>query len=294
MTLIQLRYFYVIAKYENYRRASEILNVSQPSLTKQIKNLEIELGIKLFEKDGRGVKLNKYGLIFFEETKDILERIDISVSNMKKYASNNGTIDMAYVFPLAYKYIPTLIRSYLDEIGNKNTTFNFHQSYTEEMIEGLKKDKYDIIFSSYVENEDDLTFHPILNQEMVIITSIDHPLAQKDKVVIKDLSSYPLIIYDNSTGLGRKTLEIFKKYKINANIIGESPDENSIASLVSEKLGIALVANVDSLKNHNIKINTISDVKIKHTVYLAYVKNRYQSKAVRNFISFVKEKSQLV
>lgn len=293
MTLIQLRYFYEIAKYENYRKASEVLNVSQPSLTKQIKNLERELGISLFEKDGRGVKLNKYGLIFFEETKDILEKIDISVSNMKKYASINGTIDMAYVFPLAYKYIPRLIRSYLNESGNNKTTFNFHQGYTREMIDGLKKDKYDIIFSSYVEDEE-LVFHPILNQEMVIITSIDHPLALKDEVVIGDLSSYPIIIYDNSTGLGEKTLEIFRKHKIKSNIIGEAPDESSIASLVEEKLGIALVANVEALKNHKIKINPIKDIKINHTVYLVYVKDRYQSKAVRSFISFVKEKNDLV
>jgi len=291
MNLNQLEYFCEVAKLENYRKAAENLNVSQPSLTKAIKSLEIELNINFFDKDGRGVKLNKYGKIFLTESENILENVQEVKNKMLKLSGNNGIIDIAYVFPLAYRYIPSLVNTYL-EIGKyNNTMFNFYQNYTENLITGLKKGVYDVIFSSYVPNEDDITFFPIMQQELVIITSLNHPLAEKKELDIKFLNENPVIIYDKKSGLGRKTIQIFNDYEINTQIIGESPDENAIASLVAENLGVALVANVDLLSKHNVSIHSIKNFDIVHNVYMAYNNSSYLTTSVISFINFVKEVS---
>ncbi len=289
MTLNQLLYFQTIAKHQHFRLAASELNISQPSLSRSISNLEDELGIVLFERKGRSINLTKYGRIFLEHVNQILSDVKAAEEQMRKLSGDAGHVDIAYVFPLASHYIPHMVRQFLQRDNNKNVRFNFHQSYTGEMIEGLKNERYDVIFGSYVENEPGIQFIPILNQEMVVITPIGHPLAQKDAIDIHDLECYPIIGYDKTSGLGRFTNRTYASYSLHPNIICESPDENAIASLVAENFGIALVANVSTLEHFPLVTLRIKDISWQHTVYLAYLKDHYQIPAVKNFISFIKK-----
>ena len=157
------------------------------------------------------------------------------------------------------------------------------------MISGLKTDQYDVIFGSYVENEPDIQFVPILNQEMIVITPLGHPLAGKADPVLQDLENYPVMGYDRTSGLGGFTNRIYSSYSMKPNIICESPNENAIASLVAENFGIALVADVEILDHFPLEKIHLANVNLRHTVYMAYMKNRYQIPAVRNFISFIQK-----
>lgn len=292
MTLNQLNYFIVVAKHEHFRLAAQELNISQPSLSKSITNLEEELGVVLFERKGRNVTLTKYGHIFLEYAEKILNEVRIAEKTMNKYSGNSGTIDIGYVFPLAAKYIPRNVKKFLSEEGNEGVTFNFYQLHTGELISGLKQEKYDAIFGSIVDNEPEIQFVPILKQEMIVITPINHPLSNKDTITLEELENYPIIGYERYSGLGRFTNHTYSTNNIHPNIIVESPDENAIASLVSEGFGIALVADVDILEHfklHKIHLNN----PIYHNVYMAYLKGRYQVKAVKNFISFIKRESSI-
>lgn len=289
MTLLQLEYFYQVAKLQHFRRASKKLNISQPSLTKSIQMLESELGLELFSRKGRNVELNKYGKIFLEHAEKILNEVSISKKRMTQLGGKGGTVDLAYVFPLSYRYIPKNVRKFLDIEENKNINFNFHQSYTKELIDGIHSDRYDVIFCAYKDNEPDIEFVPIVRQRLVIITSPDHPLSNCDQINIVELNNYPVIGYDKNSGLGKVTKNIYESYGINPNIICESPDENAIASLVAENFGIALAPEIDFLKNHKLKVHPIADINLYHTVYLAYKKNYYLSQSVRKFIDFIKK-----
>lgn len=289
MTLNQLVYFQAVARHQHFRLASSELNISQPSLSRSIASLEEELGIVLFERKGRTVALTKYGKVFLEHTNQILEDVRLAQKHMKKLAGNAGHVDIAYVFPLAARYIPHTVRRFLSNPKNKDLTFNFHQSHTGEMIAGLKSERYDVIFGSYVEDEPDIQFVPIMNQEMIVITPVGHPLTKKEPLELTDLESYPVIGYDRTSGLGRFTNRTYSSYGITPNIICESPDENAIASLVAEDFGIALVADVDILDHFKLERLHLTDVTLHHTVYMAYLKGHYQVPAVHNFISFIKK-----
>lgn len=287
MTLNQLLYFQTIAKYEHFRQASIELNLSQPSLSLSISSLEEELGLPLFERYGRNVRLTKYGEIFLDHVNTILQQCDFAKEHMKQLASNRGHIDIAYVFPLANHYVPNLVRRFLQTKGNENITFSFHQSHTSDMIEGLKSGKYDVIFGSYVEHEPDISFFPILHQELVVIVSNNHELAHCSSIDIDILEQYPIIGYDHGSGLGRKIEKFYHSKSLHPKIICESPDENSIAALVAEEFGIALVANVDCLKNHAIRILPLKGEDLYHTVYVAHRKNYYHIPSIEHFIQFI-------
>ena len=266
MTLNQILYFQTVARHQHFRLAAAELSISQPSLSRSIAALEEELGIILFERKGRTVTLTKYGKLFLEHADRILDEVRLAQKHMKKLSGNAGHVDIGYVFPLAAHYIPHTVRRFLSTQKNKDVTFNFHQSHTGEMIHGLKNEKYDVIFGSYVEDEPDIQFVPILNQEMIIITPVGHPLSKKEQVSIHDLEHYPLIGYDRTSGLGRFTSRTYTSYTLHPNIICESPDENAIASLVAEDFGIALVADVAILDHFKLEKLHLSDVTLHHTV----------------------------
>ena len=192
MTLNQMIYFQTIAKHEHFRLAATELNLSQPSLSRSIATLEDELGVILFERKGRNVALTKSGKLFLEHVNRILDEVTIAQKQMQTLSGNAGHIDIAYVFPLAASYIPHTVRCFLNKPKNENVTFNFHQSHTGEMIRGLKNERFDVIFGSYVEGEPEIQFVPIMNQEMIVITPVGHPLATKEEITLHDLERYPV------------------------------------------------------------------------------------------------------
>lgn len=289
MTLNQLTYFQTIANLEHFRQAAAKLNLSQPSLSRSIASLEEELGIILFERQGRNIRLTKYGRIFLEHVNKILGEVNTAKTRMQQLSSDKGHVDIAYVFPLAGHYIPHIVRKFLQQKKNADVTFSFHQLHTAALVEGLKNDRFDIIFSSYVENEPEVRFIPLINQEMVVITPPEHPLRHKGNIVLEDLEHYPVIGYDRTSGLGKFTNQLYQSRGISPEFTCECPDENAISALVEKDFGIALVADVEAIRQREICILPLSGQKLIHTVYLGHKKEQYMIPAVQNFIQFVRK-----
>ena len=291
MNLNQLYYFRTIARLQHFRQAALELNISQPSLSNSMANLESEFGLCLFEKQGRNVVLTKYGQIFLEYVEKILDELEHAEKKMKQLASSSeGHVDIAYISPLAQYYIPQTVRSFLNLEQNKNVTFTFKQGFTVEMIEGLKNDKYDLVFGSYIENESDITFIPIINQELFVIVPLEHPLGKFDSIDLIDIEPYPLVAYDKNSGLGKLTLNLLKSINLNPKIICEAADEYAISALVASGFGVSIVAEAPALKHAKVKKLHIKSPEYSRIIYLAYRKNKYFPPAVQNFISYIKEK----
>lgn len=292
INLNQLYYFRTIARLQHFRQASLELNISQPSLSTSMSNLEAELEICLFEKQGRNVVLTKYGEIFLKYVDNIINELENSKRKMKELASSSeGHVDIAYISPLAEHYIPSTVRNFLNLEGNKNVTFSFKQGFTDEMLEGLKHDKYDVIFSSFVENEPDLTFIPIINQELFVIVPLKHPLSRFDSIDLKQIAPYPLVAYDKNSGLGKLSKKLLEKVNIAPQRVCEAADEYAISALVAADFGVALVADAPALKEAAVKKIHIYNPVYSRKIYFVYKKNRYFPPAVHKFISYLKEGS---
>ncbi|MBN1066943.1 LysR family transcriptional regulator [Clostridium botulinum] len=290
MNLNQLYYFKTIAKLQHFRLAAQELNISQPSLSYAMANLEEELETCLFEKHGRNIILTKYGKIFLEYVEKSLSILELGEEKVRKLSNNKtGNVDISYVFPLAPSYIPRTVRHFLDIQENKDITFTFKEGITSEIIQGLKTSKYDVGFCSFSENEPAIMFEPILKQELIVIAPLNHPLSKFDSIDLLEIEPYPLIVYEKETGLGKLTLEMFRTLSLSPNIIFEGGNEHAIAGLVSENFGVAVVAKTPDLDNINVKQIQIKNLKHNRYIYLAYVKDRYLNPAVKKFIVHVKQ-----
>ena len=159
MTLNQILYFQKIANLENYHQAAEELYISQPSLSRSMASLENELGVTLFEKEGRGVTLTKAGRMFLEYADRILTDCHIAVGKMREISMDGGKIDIGYVFPLAGHYIPHRVKLFLEQPENQKVVFNFWQNHTPAIAKKVKTGELDVGFGGCLE-KDDMEFFP--------------------------------------------------------------------------------------------------------------------------------------
>lgn len=291
MTLNQILYFQTVARLENFHRAAEELYISQPSLSRSIGALEEELGTHLFEKRGRGVEITKAGKLFLEYADRILRECSIAVDKMQEISGDGGRIDIGYVFPLAGYYIPHKVRRFLDREENRHVTFSFRQNYTGPIAELVRTGEVDVGFGGYLDNRD-LEFWPVLEEEMVIITPLDHDLNEMDDIPLAELNNYQVIGYDHASWMGKYTRLLYQKFDIHPDIVTESPDEYSMAALVSENFGIALVSWMNLLQYSNVKVHRIRGMRIMDQKFMFWMKDRYRMPAVERFITYMKEQSE--
>lgn len=294
MTFNQIQYFCEVAKYENFRKASESLYISQPSLSRSISALEEELQVPLFEKKGRGIALTKAGRMFLDYARRIVDECDSALDRMSELASGKGRIDIGYVFPLAGHFIPHHVREFLNVEENRGISFNFWQNHTPAIVRRIQQGDLDIGFGGCVDKIE-LEYYPLFSQELIIITPEDHPLNSRvdPSVSLAELEEYPLIGYDRDSWMGIHTNSLYKEFGLHPQIIIECPDEYSILALVRENFGIALVPKTDLLSDmKGVSIHSIRDHNLAHQIFMFWMKDREHLPAVERFIEFMKSVSQ--
>lgn len=293
MNLNHLNYFRVLAKLEHYTQAADKLSITQPSLSHAMSSLEKDLGTYLFEKQGRNIKLTKYGKIYFEYVDRALSELEKGERKLRELTNiSSGTIELGYIYTLGPTFVPMLIKKFATVEENKDIKFVFGQGTTKTLIEELKNEKYDMVLCSYVENEDEVDFIPIENEELVVIVSNEHPLAKKDSIDLIDLDNYPFIGFSKKSGIRPLINKLFEKIDLKPNIICEVEEDNAVAGLVEINYGIAVVPKISSLKNYNIKVLPIINPTHKRFIYLATLKNRYLTPSANLFKNFIIENSK--
>ena len=242
MNLYHLRYFSTLAHIEHYTKAADILAITQPSLSYAISTLEEELGVKLFEKNGRNVTLTKYGKVFLKDVEEILNRLDSSVNNLKLAGKGEGCIDVAFLRTLGIDFVPKIMRGFLETNPTKKIDFNLYcdKVLTADILNGLKEKKYDLGFCSKIDNEPLIEFTPVARQELVVIVPPDHPLAAQDEVRLEETIPYKQIIFKKRSGLRQIVDGLFKCIGQSPDVSYEIDEDQVAAGFVSNGFGICV------------------------------------------------------
>lgn len=289
MNLYHLQYFVTLAHLEHYTKSAERLNITQPSLSHAISALEKELGVKLFEKEGRNIVLTKYGETFLKDVEKALDLLDSSVSTLQRYGRGEGRIDIAYLRTLSTELVPSLVRGFLDENQEKQIEFKFHSStgLSIDMIEGLKTRIYDVAFCSQIEDEPMIEYVPVARQELVLIVPPDHPLAEKDEIDLAETLPYPQVFFSRRSGLRPIIDRVFKRCGGSPIIAHEIAEDQAVAGLVAAKFGIAVVPHMPILNLMEVKILHIKEPVWERNFFMAYLKDTYQAPLIEAFKKYV-------
>jgi DNA-binding transcriptional LysR family regulator len=288
MNLNHLYYFRVLAKTQHYTQAANILNITQPSLSHAIAQLEKDLDCYLFEKQGRNIRLTRYGQIFYEYVDQGLKQIELGQKRIEEITSpNQGWIHLAFIYTLGYSFVPNMIKDFHSIRKNAQIKFTLKQGNTTELLDGLENEKYDIALCSYQESRNNIQFTPITTEELVVVISKNHPLAIRKEIDLKELQNEYFIYYSKESGLRPMIDDLFESQEIKPNILFEVEEDSAVLGLVDINYGVAVVPDIPMIEHFNLKKLKITNPHKKRYIYLATVKNRYLPPAVHSFCNFL-------
>lgn len=258
MNLFYLRYFVTLAHVQHYTRAAEQLCITQPSLSHAIMQLEKELGVQLFEKTGRNTTLTRYGEEFLTCAEHTLETLDGSVMNLQRSARGDGLIRLGFLRPLGVEYVP-----------------------------GLAAHQFDLLFCSQPPEDMGFRAIPIRQQELVLITPKDHPLASCEKIDLSQTKEYPYVFFTQSAGIRVDIDRMFRQIPMEPQIAYETEEDQVVAGLVAKGFGIAVVPYMDILHKLEVSIIPIAAPSYERNFYLVCDESVYMPPVVKDFMEYV-------
>ena len=288
MNLKQLQYFTKLAETEHYRKAAEALYITEPSLNRAVREMEKELGIQLFEKRGRNIFLNKYGHLFLPYVKRSLQELERGVDLMKAYTRpDQGKITLGFIYTMGYTLVPEMITQFQAIDGNGGITFDFHQGTTAALIKELKEEKIDAALCSSVENEPDVLFYPVAEEELVVAVPKGHPLSNRGSVSLKELEPYPLIAFDKSSGLNEMINKLLDQAQVHLKTACHVEEDNAMAGCVAAGYGVAILPDFYTLQYYNLDRIPIADSFERRYLFLALLRQSQVLPVVERFRNFL-------
>lgn len=240
MELRHLRYFLAVAEELNLTRAAEKLFIAQPPLTRQIKQLEEEIGVQLFVRKPRGLVLTPGGHYFLEQARQILDKVESTVDDTRRIAQHRKTVfAIGFVPSVFYGQLPLMVRRLR---RNRNLEIVLHELKTREQVEALKGGKIDIGFGRVHIEDPDVEQELLFNEPMIAALPASHPLTRHPPSM-KELSEVPMITFPSGPGpnFADITLGLFHRRGLKINVIQQVNDLQTALSLVASDMGFTLV-----------------------------------------------------
>lgn len=262
MELRHLRYFIAAAEEENVTRAALKLHVSQPALSRQIRDLEDELGFLLLERSAKSVRLTDAGRVFLTEAREALKRVDEGVKAARAVATGGrGELHVGYAPSPTARILPPTLRAFQAELPNVRV--RLHDLSTEEMLAGLRKGTLQmaLMVKPAAAMLRDLRFTDLTTDTLCLAVAPKHPLARKRVVTLTEISREPLVVYgrDDYPDYHEMLDELFAAIKPKPRIVEEHDGVTSIIAAVESGAGVALMSqSVGCMAGPRLKLIPIS------------------------------------
>ncbi len=288
MELRHLKYFVAVAEEQNVTRAAARLHVSQPPLSRQIRDLEQELGVALFEHTARAVRLTAAGRVFLNEAQAVLRRAEEAVQTVKAAAGGRGgEINVAYAPSLTVQVLPGTLRLFQGE--SPGVRVNLHDLSTEEMFKGLREDKLDVALMIHPGQKSltGLAFEELYTYPLCLAAHPTHPLARERRVKLRDVLSERLIAYSKADypEYHERLQALFAPFGRVPQVAEEHDSSTSLIAAIEAGRGVALVpASLGCLAGPRLRLRSLTPAPAALVVGLARKKGA-SSKVVERFIA---------
>lgn len=289
MTLQELRYFCVTAEVLHYTRASRLLYISQPSLSYAINKLEQELGVPLFEKNGKRVSLTKYGEEFLPYAKRALAELSEGTEHLREMkVPSSGEISMGYLYSVSFSALPDFVNRFCRHQGNEQTAFRFRQGKAGDLIEQLLNGSLDFLIAERPDMAS-IDCIPVYRQELYLIVPATHRLADADSVTLADIEGERFISLNHETLSYHKLEKEFKRFEFEPNTIIEADEYSSIAASVSTGAGVAIMPILPILDSFNVRKIPFADSSMYRDICLLRSSSHEMSAAAKSVWDLAKQ-----
>ncbi|UNC91549.1 LysR family transcriptional regulator [Candidatus Contubernalis alkaliaceticus] len=289
MELHQLEYVLAVAKYQGFTRAAEEIKVSQPSLSQQISKLESELGISIFVRTTRSVRLTQAGAEFAAHAERIMAEIKRAEQSIKKYLSvEKGQLSIGAIPIIGHYRIPNLLASFQSKFPD--IKINIIEEQCELLLGMIHSAKIDAAILSQNNFDSMLNYYPLETDHMVVVINKDHPFSHKDYLELRELKTEKFITAPNTSGNYQDLLRACKSNGFVPKVLVNCHSVNTILGLVQEGLGIAVLSSRGAEQNYKAGLVLVPLIPpIERPLYLAVQKNNEHNYQLRIFLKFALE-----
>lgn len=260
MNINQLKYFVVVANQESITKASNILYVSQPAVSKTIKQLEDELDTKLFDRTGRTLKLNRAGKLFYSYVNDSLEELDRGI-NAVKGGPDQTEYPISLLLEVASPFIPTIVANVKQKFPNVRLTLAQHN------VRETDFKQFDFIVTS--NPLQGLTNVPVLKEEIFVGWNINYGYS-KQFVKPSELKGEKLIGLSRNNPLRFTIDRYFNKRDIALDYMYEADDPAPVRGLIEAGIGLSFIPSVTwQTIQPKVQLARLTPDPLQRTIYLS-------------------------
>lgn len=278
MELRHLRYFVTVAEELNFTKAAERLHMAQPPLSTQIKDLENQLGVKLFERSKRHVALTQAGERFLERATRILQDVESARLEAQRFSLGElGELRIGFASSLPYSLmLPKLLFTFQSE--HPQVKLQLSELFSNQQLQALADGLLDVGLVRYNGGAlpNDVEVEELGRDSLRLVVNVNHPLAAEESVRFSQLKDESFITFPEGVGSGLPALlqKLAQKAKFTPNIVQQAKEATTQIGLVAAGLGVALLpAPLECIQLPRVRYLPIVDKDAYYTLSAAYRKN---------------------
>lgn len=242
MELRQIRYFRQVATELSFTRAARSLHMAQPPLSRQIKLLEEELGVDLFERVGRGIRMTDAGRYFLIQTENLTQKLDEIIRATQRIGrKEKRRFGLGFVPSTLYGFMPQFI-SRLRELDDQ-VDIELFEMTTLQQFNALKAGRIDIGVGRIMLDDDEIERVMLRDEGIVVALPAHHPLSDRSTLTLQDVATEPLILYPARPrpSYADQVLTMFRNRGQTPNVIQQVNELQTAIGLVAAGVGAAMV-----------------------------------------------------
>lgn len=285
MELLQLQYFLAVARLEHVTEAARSLHVTQSSLSKTIQRLEEDLGVPLFDRIGRKLRLNEFGSRFLFRAERALFELEQGKQELSDLSSpEHGTLELAVT---TASTLPSILREFRKK--RPNIQFHVQMLTTQEMVTLLHRGKVDFCLSSPPVEGDDIECQIVFIDPILVAVPKGHRLADRSSVSLTELRDEGFVGVKRGYGTRDFVDSICKSVGFVPKYVYEGDEPARLITLVEAEIGIAFIPSTARYSQENIKYLQVENHELVREIALLWHRNRYISRAALEFREVVVE-----
>ena len=241
MELRHLRYFLAVAEELHFGRAAARVHIAQPPLSKQIQQLEQEMGVQLFKRSKRSVELTEAGKNFQREALGILTSLEIAIKKARLAGWENSCwLSVGFIASSAYDVLPIILKEFKKRHPEIKLVLQEIQS--SEQNQALREGRIHVSFARFPKTESGLVFETIYSEQLVVALPQSHRLNKKKSLKLSDLANEPFILQPPlPSPHAKNTMQIFANAGITPQIVQAVEETHTALGLVAAGIGITLL-----------------------------------------------------